>query len=181
MPPPHSLKHFLIDKPFVDRGKCCFDTNCVQRMLPGDIPVTIWLDAVSFSLSFATLVSLLSLKIFASGDVVCAVHEYGPSLIHEGHLTLTREQKVNLRFLRVWRTTSVTGNCFPHSAWITRCSLGAAAMQVGTVAPSERSCSRVFEGVRELTSLITTIRLYKVLLLLSPTTLRKLLFKSIRE
>ena len=141
MPPPHSLKHFLIDKPFVDRGKCCFDTNCVQRMLPGDIPVTIWLDAVSFSLSFATLVSLLSLKIFASGDVVCAVHEYGPSLIHEGHLTLTREQKVNLRFLRVWRTTSVTGNCCPHSAWITRCSLGAAAMQVGTVAPSERSCS----------------------------------------
>ena len=163
MPPPHSLKHFLIDKPFVDRGKCCFDTNCVQRMLPGDIPVTIWLDAVSFSLSFATLVSLLSLKIFASGDVVCAVHEYGPSLRHEGHLTLTREQKVNLRFLRVWRTTSVTGNCFPHSAWITRCSLGAAAMQVGTVAPSERSCSRVFEGVRELTSLIRTIRLYKPL------------------
>ena len=67
---------------------------------------------------------------------------------HEGYLTLTREQKVNLRFLRVWRTTSVTGNCCPHSAWITRCSLGAAAMQAGTVAPCERSCPRVSEGVR---------------------------------
>ena len=50
----------------------CF--SVIQRMPLGDIPVTIWLDAVSFSLSFATLVSLLSLKIFASGDVVCAVH-----------------------------------------------------------------------------------------------------------
>ena len=86
----------------------CF--SVIQRMPLGDIPVTIWLDAVIFSRSFATLVSLLSLMIFASGDVVCAVHEYGPSLRHEGHLTLTREQKVYLRFLRVWRTTSVTGN-----------------------------------------------------------------------
>ena len=86
----------------------CF--SVIQRMPLGDIPVTIWLDAVIFSRSFATLVSLLSLMLFASGDVVCAVHEYGPSLRHEGHLTLIREQKVYLRFLRVWRTTSVTGN-----------------------------------------------------------------------
>ena len=86
----------------------CF--SVIQRMPLGDIPVTIWLDAVIFSRSFATLVSLLSLMIFASGDVVCAVHEYGPSLRHEGHLTLIREQKVYLRFLRIWRTTLVTGN-----------------------------------------------------------------------
>ena len=91
----------------------CYFVSCfsvIQRMPLGDIPVTIWLDAVIFSRSFATLVSLLSLMIFASGDVVCAVHEYGPSLRHEGHLTLIREQKVYLRFLRIWRTTSVTGN-----------------------------------------------------------------------
>ena len=122
----------------------CYFVSCfsvIQQMPLGDIPVTIWLDAVIFSRSFATFVSLLSLMIFASGDVVCAVHEYGPSLRHEGHLTLIREQKVYLRFLRIWRTTLVTGNCCPHSAWNTRCSLGAAAMQVGTVAPSERSCS----------------------------------------
>ena len=86
----------------------CF--SVIQRMPLGDIPVTIWLDAVIFSRSFATLVSLLSLMLFASGDVVCAVHEYGPSLRHEGHLTLIREQKVYLRFLRIWRTTLVTGN-----------------------------------------------------------------------
>ena len=91
----------------------CYFVSCfsvIQRMPLGDIPVTIWLDAVIFSRSFATLVSLLSLMLFASGDVVCAVHEYGPSLRHEGHLTLIREQKVYLRFLRIWRTTSVTGN-----------------------------------------------------------------------
>ena len=91
----------------------CYFVSCfsvIQRMPLGDIPVTIWLDAVIFSRSFATLVSLLSLMLFASGDVVCAVHEYGPSLRHEGHLTLIREQKVYLRFLRIWRTTLVTGN-----------------------------------------------------------------------
>ena len=53
----------------------CYFVSCfsvIQRMPLGDIPVTIWLDAVIFSRSFATLVSLLSLMLFASGDVVCA-------------------------------------------------------------------------------------------------------------